>query len=130
MKILTIETTCDETAATVVTDRLEVHASVVASQDASHRRFGRLAGAARPELLGGSLIVEAASGVPESRRDKGVAIEPCPGVQSGRFLQILKCSQVAGHGCTVTAINRATISITSHRPWRHIAHERKIRTFI
>jgi N6-L-threonylcarbamoyladenine synthase len=40
MKILTIETTCDETAAAVVTDRLEVLSSVVASQDALHKRFG------------------------------------------------------------------------------------------
>jgi N6-L-threonylcarbamoyladenine synthase len=40
MNILTLETTCDETAAAVVTDRLEVAASVVASQDDLHRRFG------------------------------------------------------------------------------------------
>lgn len=40
MKILTLETTCDETAAAVVTDRLEVLASVVASQDELHERFG------------------------------------------------------------------------------------------
>ena len=40
MKILTIETTCDETAAAVVTDRLEVLSSVVASQDVLHQRFG------------------------------------------------------------------------------------------
>ena len=39
MKILTIETTCDETAAAVVTDELEVLSSVVASQDELHRRF-------------------------------------------------------------------------------------------
>ena len=39
MKILTIETTCDETAAAVVTDRLEVLGSSVASQDALHSRF-------------------------------------------------------------------------------------------
>jgi N6-L-threonylcarbamoyladenine synthase len=39
MRILTIETTCDETAAAVVTDRLEVLGSVVASQDDLHRRF-------------------------------------------------------------------------------------------
>jgi N6-L-threonylcarbamoyladenine synthase len=37
--ILTIETTCDETAAAVVDDRLEVLASVVASQDALHARY-------------------------------------------------------------------------------------------
>ena len=40
MKLLTIETTCDETAAAVVTDRLEVLSSVVASQDHLHERFG------------------------------------------------------------------------------------------
>jgi N6-L-threonylcarbamoyladenine synthase len=40
VNILTLETTCDETAAAVVTDRLEVLASVVASQDDLHRRFG------------------------------------------------------------------------------------------
>ena len=40
MNILTLETTCDETAAAVVTDSLEVLASVVASQDDLHARFG------------------------------------------------------------------------------------------
>lgn len=40
MNILTLETTCDETAAAIVTDGLEVLASVVASQDDLHRRFG------------------------------------------------------------------------------------------
>jgi len=40
MKLLTIESTCDETAAAVVTDQLEVLSAVVASQDELHRRFG------------------------------------------------------------------------------------------
>ncbi|MHB1037912.1 MAG: tRNA (adenosine(37)-N6)-threonylcarbamoyltransferase complex transferase subunit TsaD [Pirellulales bacterium] len=40
MRILTLETTCDETAAAVLTDRLEVLSSVVASQDDLHQRFG------------------------------------------------------------------------------------------
>lgn len=39
MNILTIETTCDETAAAVVTDRLQVLGSAVASQDRLHERF-------------------------------------------------------------------------------------------
>jgi N6-L-threonylcarbamoyladenine synthase len=38
-RILTIETTCDETAAAVVTEDLDVLSSVVASQDDLHRRF-------------------------------------------------------------------------------------------
>ena len=40
MILLTLETTCDETAAAVVTDQLEVLGSVVASQDHLHQRFG------------------------------------------------------------------------------------------
>ena len=40
MKILVLETTCDETAAAVVTEQLEVLGSVVASQDELHARFG------------------------------------------------------------------------------------------
>ena len=40
MNILVLESTCDETAAAVVTDQLEVLGSVVASQDELHRRFG------------------------------------------------------------------------------------------
>jgi N6-L-threonylcarbamoyladenine synthase len=40
MNLLTIETTCDETAAAVVTDTLQVLSSVTASQDALHERFG------------------------------------------------------------------------------------------
>jgi N6-L-threonylcarbamoyladenine synthase len=39
MNILCIETTCDETAAAVVTDHLRVLSSVVASQDELHERF-------------------------------------------------------------------------------------------
>src|SRR5690349_16693785 len=39
MRILTLETTCDETAAAVVTDDLRVLSSVVASQDQLHQRF-------------------------------------------------------------------------------------------
>src|SRR5215813_4877257 len=39
-RILTIETTCDETAAAIVTDGLELLSSVVASQDSLHKRFG------------------------------------------------------------------------------------------
>lgn len=40
IRILTIETTCDETAAAIVTDSLEVLAAVVASQDALHTKYG------------------------------------------------------------------------------------------
>ncbi len=38
--LLTLESTCDETAAAVIDDRLEVLASVVASQDRLHEKYG------------------------------------------------------------------------------------------
>lgn len=38
-RILTIESTCDETAAAVVTDQMDVLSSVVASQEELHREF-------------------------------------------------------------------------------------------
>jgi N6-L-threonylcarbamoyladenine synthase len=40
MHLLAIETTCDETAAAIVTDQLGVKSAVVASQDVLHKRFG------------------------------------------------------------------------------------------
>ena len=40
VRILTIETTCDETAAAVVTDKLEVLGAVVASQSHLHKDYG------------------------------------------------------------------------------------------
>ena len=39
MLLLSIETTCDETAAAVVSDSLDIRSSVVASQDELHARF-------------------------------------------------------------------------------------------
>ena len=39
LRILTIESTCDETAAAIVTDELDVLGAVVASQDQLHARF-------------------------------------------------------------------------------------------
>jgi N6-L-threonylcarbamoyladenine synthase len=39
MFLLSLETTCDETAAAVINDALEVRSSVVASQDDLHQRF-------------------------------------------------------------------------------------------
>ncbi|MDG2207299.1 MAG: tRNA (adenosine(37)-N6)-threonylcarbamoyltransferase complex transferase subunit TsaD, partial [Pirellulales bacterium] len=40
LRVLTLETTCDETAAAIVTDRLNVLSAVVASQEELHRQFG------------------------------------------------------------------------------------------
>ena len=39
MLLLALETTCDETAAAIISDDLEVRSSVVATQEALHERF-------------------------------------------------------------------------------------------
>jgi N6-L-threonylcarbamoyladenine synthase len=68
MNLLTIETTCDETAAAVVTDRLEVLASVVASQDKLHERFGGVV----PEIASRAHVERILPVIDEALRKAGV----------------------------------------------------------
>ncbi len=71
MNILTLETTCDETAAAVVTERLEVRASVVASQDALHRRFGGVV----PEIASRAHLERILPVIDETLRKAGVGLD-------------------------------------------------------
>ncbi len=71
MNILTIETTCDETAAAVVTDRLAVLSSVVASQDALHRRFGGVV----PEIASRAHLERILPVIDEAIRRAGLALD-------------------------------------------------------
>jgi N6-L-threonylcarbamoyladenine synthase len=70
MKILTIETTCDETAAAVVTDSLEVLSSVVASQDALHQRFGGVV----PEIASRAHVERILPVIDETLRKAGLGL--------------------------------------------------------
>jgi N6-L-threonylcarbamoyladenine synthase len=70
VKILTLETTCDETAAAVVTDRLEVLGAVVASQDDLHRRFGGVV----PELASRAHLERILPVIDETLRRSGVGL--------------------------------------------------------
>jgi len=70
MKILTLETTCDETAAAVVTDRLEVLGAVVASQDDLHARFGGVV----PEIASRAHVERILPVIDETLRRAGVAL--------------------------------------------------------
>jgi N6-L-threonylcarbamoyladenine synthase len=70
MRILTIETTCDETAAAVVTDQLEVLSSVVASQDALHERFGGVV----PEIASRAHVERILPVIDETLRKANVAL--------------------------------------------------------
>jgi len=70
MNLLTIETTCDETAAAVVTDRLEVLSSVVASQDELHERFSGVV----PEIASRAHVERILPVIDEALRKAGVTL--------------------------------------------------------
>ena len=71
MKILTIETTCDETAAAVVTDQLKVLSSVVASQDELHQRFAGVV----PEIAARAHVERILPTIDETLRRAGTRLE-------------------------------------------------------
>ncbi len=70
MHILTIETTCDETAAAVVRDDLTVLSSVVASQDELHQRFGGVV----PEIASRAHVERILPVIDEAVRKAGVQL--------------------------------------------------------
>jgi len=70
MNILALETTCDETAAAIVTDRLEVLASVVASQDDLHARFGGVV----PEIASRAHVERILPVIDETLRRAGLSL--------------------------------------------------------
>lgn len=70
MKILTLETTCDETAAAVVTDALTVLGSVVASQDKLHERFHGVV----PEIAARAHVQRILPVIDEALRRAGVRL--------------------------------------------------------
>jgi len=71
MKILTLETTCDETAAAVVTDELAVLSSVVASQDELHRRYAGVV----PEIAARAHVERILPTIDEALRRANVTLE-------------------------------------------------------
>jgi N6-L-threonylcarbamoyladenine synthase len=84
MLLLTLETTCDETAAAVVTGELEVLSSVVASQDKLHERFGGVV----PEIASRAHVERILPVIDEALRRSGrtlaeinaVAVAATPGL--------------------------------------------------
>ena len=70
MNLLTIETTCDETAAAVVTDELQVLSSVVASQDELHQRFGGIV----PEIASRAHVERILPVIDEAIRQAGLRL--------------------------------------------------------
>jgi N6-L-threonylcarbamoyladenine synthase len=70
MNLLAIETTCDETAAAVVTDELQVLSSVVASQDELHARFGGIV----PEIASRAHLERILPVIDEAVRKAGIRL--------------------------------------------------------
>lgn len=70
MKVLTIETTCDETAAAVVTDDLRVLAAVVASQDDLHQRYGGVV----PEIASRAHVERIVPVIDQTLKQAGLAL--------------------------------------------------------
>ena len=69
-RILTIETTCDETAAAVVAEDLRVLSSVVASQDQLHQRFAGVV----PEIAARAHVERILPVIDEALRRAGVRL--------------------------------------------------------
>ena len=70
MYLLTLETTCDETAAAVVTDSLKILSSVVASQTKLHERFGGVV----PEIASRAHVERILPVIDEALRDAEISL--------------------------------------------------------
>ena len=92
MKILGIETSCDETAAAVIEDGRNIHSNVVATQVEMHARFGGIVPevAARQHFLTIVPVVEQAldsAGVELDQLD-GVAVTHGPGLAGALLIGV------------------------------------------
>ena len=110
MIVLGIETSCDETAAAVVTDGRAVLADLVLSQDAEHRRFGgivpEIAARAHLDHLDGLVArALATAGVSAAELD-GIAATGGPGLIGGVIVGVMTAKAVAAvHGRPFIAVN-------------------------
>jgi N6-L-threonylcarbamoyladenine synthase len=110
MNLLALETTCDETAAAIVTDRLEVLASVVASQDDLHRRFGGVV----PEIASRAHVERILPVVDEALHQAGlslsqidaVAVANTPGLAGSLLVGLAAAKAICvARGIPLIAIN-------------------------
>ena len=120
LRILTIETTCDETAAAVVTDSLEVLASVVASQDALHERFGGVV----PEIASRAHVERIVPVIDETLRRAGlkladldaVAVANTPGLAGSLLVGLTAAKTLCvATGLPLVAVNHLQAHIYACR---------------
>ncbi|MFN3232976.1 MAG: tRNA (adenosine(37)-N6)-threonylcarbamoyltransferase complex transferase subunit TsaD [Alphaproteobacteria bacterium] len=120
MRILGIETSCDETAAAVVNDRGEILSNVVRSQIDEHRPYGgvvpEIAARAHVELLDG-LVAEAMAqaGVGFADLD-GIAVTAGPGLIGGVMVGLMTAKAIASvHDLPLMAVNHLEAHALSAR---------------
>jgi N6-L-threonylcarbamoyladenine synthase len=110
MEILTIETTCDETAAAVVDDQLRVLSSVVASQDQLHQRFAGVV----PEIAARAHVERILPVIDEALRRAGrqladldaIAVANTPGLAGSLLVGVVAAKTLcAAAGKPLVAIN-------------------------
>ena len=110
MIILTLETTCDETAAAVITDQLQVLGAVVASQDQLHARFRGVV----PEIAARAHLENLLPVVDEALRRAGVnkeqleavAVANTPGLAGSLLVGVVAAKSLAvALGIPLVAIN-------------------------
>jgi len=99
MKILGIETSCDETAAAVVTEAREILADVVRSQTADHAPYGgivpEIAARAHIEMLDGIISEAMAVADTEFADLDGVAVTGGPGLIGGVIVGVMTAKAIA-----------------------------------
>lgn len=109
MKLLALESTCDETAAAVITDDLRVLAGVVASQENLHERFGGVVPeiAARAHLESLLPVVEETLARAETSLDEidVIAVANTPGLAGSLLVGVVAAKSLA------LALNKPLVSI-------------------
>jgi N6-L-threonylcarbamoyladenine synthase len=110
MNLLTLETTCDETAAAIIREDLSVVASVVASQTALHETFGGVV----PEMASRAHVERIVPVVQETLQRAGltfseidaVAVANTPGLAGSLLVGVSAAKALAlGLGVPLVAIN-------------------------
>ena len=120
VNLLALETTCDETAAAIVNDRLEVAASVVASQDELHERFGGVV----PEIASRAHLQRILPVIDETLAQAGltladldaVAVANTPGLAGSLLVGLVAAKTLcAALGIPLVAVNHLQAHIYACR---------------
>jgi N6-L-threonylcarbamoyladenine synthase len=110
-KVLTIETTCDETAAAVVTETLQVLGAVVASQDQLHERFHGVV----PEIAARAHVERILPVIDEALRRAGVQLADLDAVA------VANTPGLAG-SLLVGLVAAKTLCLALHKPLVAVNH--------